>query len=178
MTNRIELDKARLLEVERLAAYEMSNSILWMQVRLQRAFDLRPEACEVYLVILLATVQRFVRSQPTDPTFLTRAVLPLELSGSISRRRIAEALNIPLETVRRHVDAQKQRGIVIEISRGKLSTPGGTLARLAEDETSLHVAQRFLGLSNALLRLGVFTLPPQPAPRKPARTPKPRPVKV
>ena len=177
MTNRIELDVERFLQVERLAAYEMANSLLWMQIRLQRSFDLRPEACEIYLVIILATVQRFVRSPPAEPAHLTRAVLPMGLSGTVSRRRIAETLDIPFETVRRHVEVLKQRGIVIESSRGKLSTAGGTLARLAEDDTNLHVAQRFLSLSNAMLRLVVYTLPPQPAPRKPVRTPRARPAK-
>jgi hypothetical protein len=55
-------------------------------------------------LIMLASLQRYVRAPQPDPACLDRTPLPDALAGRISRRRIAEVLGIPLETVRRQVD--------------------------------------------------------------------------
>ena len=58
--------------------------------------------------------------------------LPPQYRGAISRRRIAETLDLPFETVRRHVAQLIVRGEIIENGRGLLSTGGGTLKRSSE----------------------------------------------
>jgi DNA-binding transcriptional ArsR family regulator len=143
---------------ERAAAYETASCILATSLRLQTALSLRPEELQVYLVVVLATVQRFMREPDPDPVLLTRAVLPPELSGETSRRRIADVTGIPLETVRRHVARLMGRGLVIERGRGRLCTPGGTLARMAAQDLPVAVAEELAALVTSLLRRGVFRI--------------------
>lgn len=145
---------------ERAAAYEITNTILTMNLRLQTALAMRPEELQVFLVIVLATVQRYTRSPEPDPAFLTNIPLPASLAGFTSRRRIADVLGIPLETVRRHVIRLIERGLVVERARGKLCTPGGTLAQLGEVDVPAAIASDLVALSNVLLRQGAFTLAP------------------
>jgi biotin operon repressor len=155
----ISIDPERFREVERPAAYEMANAILAINNRLQARLGLRAEETQVFLTIAVATVQRFARSPAPDPYLLTRAPLPLEMAGHVSRRRIAESLGLPLETVRRHVARLIARGLVIETGRGRLSTPSGTLARVGEDGTPYAIAGHFLAVARAFARLGLLGRP-------------------
>jgi len=142
---------------ERLAAYEMANTLLRMNLRLQSALGMRPEEFQVFLVIVLGTTQRFVRSAAPAPEFLTRAPLPAALAGYVSRRRIADVLGVPLETVRRHVRRLLSCGLVVERRRGRLTTPGGTLKRLAGHGVPAGLLGDVAALVNALLRQGALT---------------------
>ena len=145
--------------VERPIAFAMVNAILAIQIDLQKAMKLRPEECIVFLVIVAATVQRFMRAPTDGEELLTRQQLPPEYRGHISRRRIAEALDLPFETVRRHVDRLLARQLVVEKRRGQVSTPGGTLARFSAHGTTLSVARQFLGVVRTMDRLGAVSRP-------------------
>jgi len=124
---RLELDPDGFAAVERLVAYEMGNALLMLNLQLQQRFGLRAEEYQVFLVIVLSTVQRFVRAGGPDDTYMRRTPLPLEQSSAISRRRVSDVLGVPLETVRRIVARLLARGLIVERSRGSLSTLGGTL---------------------------------------------------
>lgn len=151
---RLELDPEAFAAVERLITYEMGNTLLMVNLELQQRFGLRAEEYQVYLLIVLSTVQRFVRDRKADRAFFGRTPLPPDRSGSISRRRISEVLGIPFETVRRIVRGLLDRGLIVERGRGCLSTPGGTLAVLGRDSTPERTARRFVSTANAMLRLG------------------------
>jgi hypothetical protein len=155
---------AQFEAAERPIAYAMLNAILAIQTDLQRAIGLRPEACLVFLVIAAATVQRFMRTPVQEQPLLTRKALPAEYRGHISRRRIAETLDLPVETVRRHVSHLMQRQLVVETGNGRLSTPGGTLARFSETGTTLSIARQFLATVRAMERYGAVSRGPD-APR-------------
>jgi hypothetical protein len=129
----IAVDPEGFRASERIAAYEIANSLLTVNIRLQTALGLRPEELEIFLIIVLATVQRYVRSTDPDPSFLDRTALPPHLAGFTSRRRIADVSGVPLETVRRHVARLMDRNLIVERGRGRLSTPGGTLSRLGRE---------------------------------------------
>lgn len=58
---RLDLDPEAFGAVERLVAYEMGNRLLMVNHELQQRFGLRAEGYQVYLLIVLSTVQRFVR---------------------------------------------------------------------------------------------------------------------
>lgn len=103
-------------------------------------------------------MQRFARNPGLDENWLDRTPLPAEAAGSISRRRISETLDIPLETVRRSVSTLLAGGMIVERRRGCLSTAGGTLARLGKDALPERMARRFLTLSNNMIRLGAAQL--------------------
>ncbi|GEM_PF-1528887 len=150
------LDRERFEQVERPAIYEVVNFVLLAQVDLQRGFGLRAEEFQVFFLIAVATAQRNVRGATLDCAVLDKTPLTPEASGWISRRRISDTLTIPLETVRRHVAVLLERGLVVERGRGRIATPGGTLAKASADGTSLRLARQQLALANALLRLGVF----------------------
>ncbi|MFN3576328.1 MAG: winged helix-turn-helix transcriptional regulator [Tabrizicola sp.] len=153
------LDIPRFEAVERPIAFAMVNAIIAIQLDLQKTARLRPEECLVFLVIVVATVQRLMRAPEISAELLTRRQLPPEHRGHISRRRIAEALGLPVETVRRHVDRLLQRQLVVESGRGRISTPGGTLAMFSEDGTTLSVARQFLGVVRTMDRLGALSRP-------------------
>src|SRR6056297_4057081 len=92
-----------------------------MQIELQRSLGLRAEEQQVFLAIAVDTVQRFARTAAPGADHMSRAPLPRELAGHIFRRRIAEALGLPFETVRRHVARMKKRGLLVEGKKGQLS---------------------------------------------------------
>lgn len=152
----IAVDAEGFSASERLASYEIANTLLTMKLRIQKAFGLRPEELQVFLVIVLATVQRYVRNPEVAPQFKSAIPLSQELSGFVSRRGIAEAMGIPLETVRRHVKRLIERGLVVERTRGCLSTRGGTLARLNATDTPMALAGDIAALCGSLLRMGAF----------------------
>ncbi len=155
---RLVLDPQGFAVRERLVAYEIGNALLMLNLELQQRFGLRAEAYQVFMLIVMSTVQRFARNPGSDDTLLGRNPLPPEAAGSISRRRIAETLDIPFETVRRTVAGLLARGMIVERRRGRLSTPGGTLARLGEDALPERMARRLLSVSNAMTRLGAAHL--------------------
>ncbi|MFN3847065.1 MAG: winged helix-turn-helix transcriptional regulator [Paracoccaceae bacterium] len=154
---KLKLNRDQFSAVERLAVYEAVNFLLISQLDLQRLFGLRPEEFEVFQLVVLATVQRYVRAAGSDGVKLDRTPLGPEKTGAISRRRIAETLDIPLETVRRHVAHLMDKGLVVERGRGRIATPGGTLSRASTVGETLRLAQRHLALTNKLIQLGVLT---------------------
>ena len=88
---------------ERLVAYEIGNTLLRLHLELQQRFGLRAEEYQIFLLIVMSTVQRLARAPGDNEALFDRTPLPPEESGSISRRRISETLDIPLETVCRAV---------------------------------------------------------------------------
>ena len=155
---RLGLDTPGFAKVERLVAYDMADALLMLNLDLQQRFGLRAEEHQVYLLVVVATVQRFAQSSDAGSASVDRAPLPVELSGGISRRRISEVLGIPLETVRRTVARLLDRGLIEERSRGKLSTRGGTLQELSEDATPERIVRRFISTINSMIRVGAITI--------------------
>jgi len=155
---RLVLDPDGFARRERLVAYEIGNTLLMLNLELQQRFGLRAEEYQIFLLIVISTVQRFARAPGDNEALLDRTPLPPEASGSISRRRIAETLEIPLETVRRAVAGLLVRGMIVERRRGCLSTPGGTLAELATDALPERMARKILSVSNVMTRHGAAHL--------------------
>jgi predicted DNA-binding transcriptional regulator len=153
---RLKIDKDGYAANERLVANDVGNALLASFLQLQQHFDLRAEAFQVFLVILLATVQKVLRDPGMDPATKDATPLLPDQRGGISRRQIAEVLGIPFETVRRHVAELLRRGMIEERARGQLSTRGGTLARLSQAGITLDIAQRFLTVVNAMERRDVI----------------------
>lgn len=154
-TGRLVLDGEGFARFERLVAYELGNTLLILHLELQRSFGLRVEEYQIFLQIVLSTEQRIVRDPDADDGLMDRRPLPSAAAGSSSRRRISEALGLPLETVRRTVAGLFARVMIVERRRGCLSTPGGTLERLAAAGIPERMVRRFLAVSNARKRLGV-----------------------
>lgn len=160
MTDRFEIDEAAFNRNERRLAYALGNALLLSHLSLQRHYGLRAETFQVLLVIILATVQRLLRSGATEAELMGTAPLPEAQRVGISRRRIAEVLDIPFETVRRHVELLAERGLVEERRRGQISTRGGTLRDLSEAGLTLGTARQFLGVFNDPGQDGVVIVRP------------------
>lgn len=152
---RLEVAPDGLAQSERLVAYEMVNALLVSTIELQRSFAMRPLEFQIFMVIAMASVQRFIRNAERDGAYRDATPLPAAYRGTISRRRIAEMLDLPLETVRRHVAQLIERGEIIETGRGLLSTGGGTLQRATAAGCITSMAQRLLGVANRMLELDV-----------------------
>lgn len=155
---RLVLDPEGFARRERLVAYEIGNTLLMLNLELQQRFALRAEDYQIFLLIVISTVQRFARAPVANEAHMGRMPLPPEESGSISRRRISETLDIPFETVRRTVAGLLARDMIVERHRGCLSTSGGTLARLGEVALPERMARCFLTVSNNMIRLGAAQL--------------------
>jgi hypothetical protein len=152
----LAIDPAGFATVERLLAYEMANALMAIETDLQAHLGLRPEERQVFMVIVIATVQRFAREQTGASPHTGADPLPRALSGHISRRRVAESLGLPLETVRRHVVRLQDRGLVVEPARGQLQTPSGTLRAMHDAGVVERVARQFLGVARSFERLGAL----------------------
>lgn len=165
---RLMLDPEGFARRERLVAYETGNPLLMLNLELQQRFGLRAEEYQIFMLIVLSTLQRFARNPGPDDRWPDRTPLSPEATGSISRRRISETLVIPFETVRRTVADLLARGMIVERSRGCLSTSGGTLAVLGKEALPERMARRFLNVSNTMTRLGAAQ--PGETERTPAST--------
>lgn len=152
--DRLRIDEARFRENERQFAFEIGNNVLSANLLLQAHFGLRAEPFQVFLLIILATVQRLMRNIDAAPDLSKTAPVPAELRGGISRRQIAAILGIPLETVRRHIVLLIEMGLVEERSRGRLSTRGGTLQSLSDAGIPLHLGKKSVHLINVMIRKG------------------------
>lgn len=151
---RLKLDKDSFSANERLVANDLGNTLLGSMLRLQQHFGLRAEAFQVFFVIVLATVQKVLRTPDMDAAARSNTPLLPKQRGGISRRRIAQVLRIPLETVRRHVSQLLQDGMIEERGRGHLSTLGGTLASLSQAGIPYDIAQDFIAVVNAMAKRG------------------------
>lgn len=159
MRERLKIDEIGFRENERLIAYDLGNAVLASNLRLQQHFGLRAESLQVFLLIVLATVQKLLRRVDQTPDLLDNSPVPAEYRGGISRRQIAEVLGIPFETVRRHVDQLAKKGLVEERRRGSLSTCGGTLRSLSEAGIPLALGQQSVQLVNMLMKKQVVGFP-------------------
>ena len=150
----LRLDVDGFERVQRLAMYEIASAMLDLTSDVQRTLGLRPDACQVYLLIAVSAVQRHARAP--DGAYVGIDPIPLSQSGTISRRRIADASGLPRETVARHVRNLIGRGLVIEVGRGRLTTPPGLLRDVGPTGLLDRMARHSAGLANALLRLEVL----------------------
>jgi hypothetical protein len=84
---------------------------------------MRPAKLVVYLVIVLATVQKYLRSPTSD----NRGIDPMIEAdcAQISRRAIAESTGIPRENVRRIVRELLEEGRIVEAPGGFVRQPPG-----------------------------------------------------
>jgi biotin operon repressor len=151
------LDTARFEERQRLAMYEVANALVNLNADVQDTLSLRPDACQIYLLIAVASVQRYARA-PGDGRHGGPDPLPPTLSGTISRRRLADASGLPRETVARHVRELLARGLVVERGHGKLATPPGLLQAVTPTGVLERMALEVMTLANRLMRLGVLRL--------------------
>jgi biotin operon repressor len=147
----LRLDPDAFERMQRLAMYEIASAMVDLACDVQRTLGLRPDACQIYMLVAVAAVQRYARAP--DAAHVGAGPLPTAMTGTISRRRLADASGLPRETVARHVRNLIERGLVVEHGRGQLASPPGLLRDLAPTGLPERLARRSAMLANALTRL-------------------------
>ena len=137
-------------------AFVLGNTLWELQVFELAALDLRAEEDLVYRTVILASIQRVLRERgPTEPVFMGENPLPAHQITPVSMRRVAEVTGIPRETVRRHVELLKERGLVDQHPDGGVYAPNSLRIRASAglmDKT----LQSVLRAVNSLIDMGVL----------------------
>lgn len=153
---RLRIDADAKREMLRKWAFVLGNTLWDIQLFEQIGLDLRPEEDLVYRTIILASIQRILReSGPTAPVFTEEAPVPLHQITPVSMRRVAEITQIPRETVRRHVQLLKARGLVDYHPDGGVYAPN-SLQILKSAGLIDVLLQSILTAVNSLIEMGVL----------------------
>jgi hypothetical protein len=154
---RLELHQDRLETLARPAGYRMTNSFLRQHDMFTRHLGMRPNTLLVYLVIVVATVQRLMRGG-LPPHWLGTARMDRSIVGFISRRGIAGATGLPRENVRRIVEALAAEDRLIFGPRGSVANKGGVMDRPETMPLLAEMAQEIAASAELLIRLGVLEI--------------------
>jgi len=150
------IDPDILLAETRMAGFAMVNSYLRQYRILADYLEMKPASALVFLTILVAASQRFVRRTPIQDEFRGVAPLPPEDLIPISRRALASATGLPRETVRRIVAELIASGDVIEVGRKGVINRFGELLRPGAQHAVKLLAAEYAQTFEALSRLGVL----------------------
>lgn len=156
-TTSLVLRRDRLEALARPAAYRMTNSFLRQHDVYARHLGMRPTKLLVYLVILVATVQRLMRGG-LPPHWLGTARMNRSIVGYISRRGIAGATGLPRENVRRIVEELAAEDRLIFGPRGSVANKGGVMDRPETMPILVEMAQEIAASAELLIRLGILEL--------------------
>jgi hypothetical protein len=156
-TYSLALRRDRLKAVARPAAYQMTNSFLRLHDVYTRHLAMRPNKLLVYLVIVVATVQRLMRAG-LPPHWLGTGRMNRSVVGYISRRAIAGATGIPRENVRRIVDELAAEDRLIFGPRDSIANKGGVMERPETLPILIECAQEIAAAAEVLIQLGVIEI--------------------
>lgn len=154
-TERLLLDAERFSELRRPALYALTNTIVSMLSDMGRAWEMKPAELQVFMIIGVSGLQRFVRIKPLPLEHSGDAPLPTELRSGISRRQIAELTGLSREGVRRTVIRLMERGLIIEPTRGLLVHPPGMLQNGSRIFSTEAMLRPYVSLVEQLIRMGV-----------------------
>lgn len=154
---RLSLEKQAFERRQRPALYEVVNGLVNLTADIQKTLNLRPEPCQIYLIIAVSVVQRYARGPGSD-IHDSIEPLPDKIASSISRRRIADITGIPRETVARHVRDLIERGLVAETGKGKLATPPGLLRNIGPTGLPDRLVGEVAAVAQKLIKLGVLRM--------------------
>ncbi len=152
---RLILDEDRLDDFPILAAYELTNSIIQINLEVRALYDLKLIDVQVLHVIMAAVAQKVARQMPQHASVRGSINIPMEKRGSISHRAIAEVLELPLETVRRSVARLIGLGLVEEVQRGKLVGTARVVERDGFNAAFKSIAKRWVSVTDKLLKHGI-----------------------
>lgn len=139
-----------------MAGFAMLNSYLRQYRIIADYLEMKPASALVFLTIMLAGSQRFVRRSPIQDEFRGIAPLPREEVIPISRRALASATGLPRETVRRIVAELIASGDVTEVGRKGVITRFGELLSPRSHRVVELLASEYVQTFETLSRLGVL----------------------
>lgn len=140
----------------RASSFTLVNHFLEMHWTLSRYFDLRPAELLILLATIMGNAQRI--AQPNAmPDFLRYAPalpVPDALMLPMSRRAIARATGLPLETVRRTVERMAARGLLVIKPQGVQAKPG-ILSKRDSKDVAHRLIEQHAAHTEVLMHLGV-----------------------
>jgi biotin operon repressor len=157
---RLRIDQDCLHANRRLAVYAIVNATIALNSEMGRAWDMRPAELQIFMMIGLASIQRYVRMTPIPEAYRDIEPLPDAFKSGISRRQLAELTGLSREGVRRAVLKLMARGVVIESQRGQLVHAEGLMKAGNARYSVEQMLQPFLAMTEQLLRLGIIHITP------------------
>jgi hypothetical protein len=155
------LQPDQLVAMARPAAYRMTNSFLRQHDVYTRHLGMRPHKLLVYLVIVVATVQRLMRGG-LPPHWLGTTRMERSVIGFISRRGIAAATGLPRENVRRLVEELDAEQRLTFGPRNSVANKGGLMERPETLPILTEMVQEIAASAQLLIRLGILTIETEP----------------
>lgn len=150
------VDEAAFLNQARLTAFALVNSFLIQQRMFSDYLGLRPTHAIVYLTVVTASIQRYVRRPGLEEKYRGIEPLPADALGSISRRAIASAAGLPRETVRRVVNDLLASGYLGEVENGGVTSRVAELVPERTQQYLLALARETSRRIDELAKLGVI----------------------
>ncbi|OYU15878.1 MAG: hypothetical protein CFE37_03695 [Alphaproteobacteria bacterium PA4] len=147
----------RFVTVGRPAAYRLASSFLRQHDAYGRHLGLRANKLLVFLVIIVATIQRLVRSG-LPPHWLGTAPLDRSAIGFISRRGIARTLDLPPESVRRIVAELDANDWLSMGPRGMIANKPGMMERPETMALLAELAHDVAASAELMIRLGLIEI--------------------
>lgn len=123
------VDDERFRETVRLAGYQLANSFVAQHMILSNVLNMKPVKMIVFMTIVTATVQKFMRQREIPGDLTGTQHLSRDYIGYISRRAIASATGLPRETVRRAIIELDNDGLLLSGPNGSVANKGQILAR-------------------------------------------------
>lgn len=148
----------------RLCAFTAANQYLEMHWVLSGQLALSPVELLIYLSVSMGNVQRVGTSGTLPKVLREAAALPPELVVPVSRRAIARMTGLPKETVRRHIEAMADRGLLVATPAGVHAAPG-VLAKPGARAAVRRLVELQASYTDVLIELGAI----QPESRPHAR---------
>jgi hypothetical protein len=152
----VAIDNDAIEANARLVGAAIVNNFIEEHAIFTEAFNgMRPAKMLVFLVIVSATIQRFIR-KPVPEEFHGYQPLDESVFGHISRRAIAESSRIPRENVRRIVKELLAEGRIVEGTHGGLRNERGLLISNEGRIGMQKIVRQLAHTSMQLQELGVI----------------------
>lgn len=116
-SHRIQIVQDEVSANFRASTYAMVNCFVNQQRLWMKTLKMDPATLLVYMIVALASVQRFTRQPEIPEDMKGSEPLPQDLVGTISRRAVAAASGMPRETVRRIINELLESGRLIKSGR-------------------------------------------------------------
>lgn len=152
------VDDEKFYGAARIAGYQMANSFVNQHRILSNALNMKPTKMLVFMTVVTATVQKFMRQREFPTALAGTEPLSRDFIGYISRRAIAEATGLPRETVRRVIIDLEKDGLLVFGPNGSVANKGQILARPEIVESLRLLSHEISATAEKLINLEIVTI--------------------
>lgn len=145
-------------EVPLPVAYAIGNALLQINIEVRQMFGLKPVDMLVLHVLIVAGAQRTMRRASRGAPLKRKLAIAPDERGTLSRRAIAQVLDLPFETVRRATARLMAQGLITERCRGKLVVTDQVVDPESFIPFLAAITRRWTATTERLAELGVVRL--------------------